>query len=118
MQKLNINFLKFTRARQFTSKDGTEFVAIPLVENNITIHEKGLFLNLTMFENKDGKDRYENDGFIAVDVSKEARESGVKGPIIGNWKYPKQKAVNLTGPKNRPPVDLGEPDNAPDDIPF
>ena len=122
MQKLKIDCLKFNGAKQFTSKDGVHFIAIPIVENNIFVGQKGLYLSLTMIENRDGKDDYGNDGFISVDVSKEDREAGVKGPIIGNWKHLQPKAqsgkVNLTPPKNRPPVDLGEPDNAPDDIPF
>ena len=32
------------------------------------------------------------DGFIVQGLSKEARERGEKGPIIGNWKYHQQKA--------------------------
>jgi hypothetical protein len=35
MQRLKIDFLKFTGAKRFTAKDGTEFVAIPLAANNI-----------------------------------------------------------------------------------
>jgi hypothetical protein len=83
---------------------------------------KGTYLDVTLMENRNGPDEYGNDGFIVQDVSKEAREAGVKGPIIGNWKHLQPKAqsskVNLRGPRSRPPVDLGEPDNAPDDIPF
>lgn len=44
------------------------------------------YLSITLVENKDGKDRFGNDGFVAEDVSKEERLSGVKGVIIGNWK--------------------------------
>ena len=122
MQKLKIDCLKFNGAKQFTSKDGVDFIAIPIAENNIFVGQKGLYLSLTMIENRDGKDKFENDGFISVDVSKEDREAGVKGNIIGNWKHLQPKAqsgkVNLKGPKNRPPVDLGEPDVSSSDCPF
>ena len=47
---------------------------------------KGKYLSIALHENKDGPDRFGNDGFITQSVSKEAREKGVKGPIIGNWK--------------------------------
>ena len=86
MQKLRIDLQKFHGAKQFTSKDGTDFIAIPIHENNIFVGTKGLYLSLTLHDNKDGKDQYENDGFASVDVPKEAREAGEKGPIIGNWR--------------------------------
>jgi hypothetical protein len=48
---------------------------------------KGTYLDLTLIENKDGRDQYDNDGFIAQDIGKERREAGEKGPIVGNWKH-------------------------------
>ena len=122
MQKLKINLLKLHGVKQFTSKEGTDFIAIPIAANNLFVNDKSVYLDATALENKEGKDRYQNDGFITLDIPKEAREAGEKGPIIGNWKHIQPKAqsgkVNLKGPKNRPPVDLGDPDNATDDIPF
>ena len=47
--------------------------------------EKGTYLDLTLMEN-DQIDEYGNAGFVSQQVSKEAREAGVKGPIIGNYK--------------------------------
>ena len=44
------------------------------------------YLSVTLVENKDGKDRFGNDGFVAEAVSKEKRLAGVKGVIVGNWK--------------------------------
>ena len=49
--------------------------------------KKGRYLDLTLIENKDGTDSYGNDGFIAQELSKERREAGEKGPIIGNWRH-------------------------------
>ena len=116
MQKLRIDLQKFHGAKQFTSKDGTDFIAIPIHENNIFVGTKGLYISLTLHDNKDGKDQYENDGFASVDVSKEAREAGEKGQIIGNWKHldvkPKAAAPKA---KSVPPKDEGLTQ---DDVPF
>ena len=105
MQKLKLDLLKFAGVQQFTSKQGIDFIAIPVVENNIYVGTKGAYLELSIMENKDGKDRFDNDGFASVDIGKERREAGERGPIVGNWKHMGQKPkVNLTPPKNRPPV--------------
>ena len=105
MQKLKLNLLKLAGVQQFTSKAGIDFIAIPVVENNIYIGAKSAYLELTIIENRDGKDQFDNDGFASVDIGKERREAGERGPIVGNWKHMGQKPkVNLTPPKNRPPV--------------
>ena len=44
------------------------------------------YLNCTLHDNKNGKDEYGNDGFLTQSISKEKREAGERGPIIGNWK--------------------------------
>lgn len=44
------------------------------------------YLNLILRENRDGEDAYGNHGFVSVSVSKEDREAGVKGVILGNYK--------------------------------
>lgn len=48
--------------------------------------KNGKYVDLVLFENKSGKDQYGNDGFVVQGVSKEARDRGEKGPILGNWK--------------------------------
>jgi hypothetical protein len=53
--------------------------------------EQGVWLFGAMFENREGTNQYGNNGFIVQDVSKEDREAGKKGPIIGNWSYVKKK---------------------------
>lgn len=81
--------------------------------------KKGTYLDVVLFENRDGPDEYGNDGFCVQGVTKEARESGVKGPIIGNWRSGsgKKPAAKQSPPANKPPRD---PDLEPegDDIPF
>jgi hypothetical protein len=44
------------------------------------------FLDCTLHDNKNGKDEYGNDGYITQSISKEKREAGERGNIIGNWK--------------------------------
>jgi len=46
--------------------------------------KKGKYLDATVFIDVDEQDQYGNNGFISQDVSKEEREQGVKGPILGN----------------------------------
>lgn len=47
---------------------------------------KGTYLDITLLDNKDGRDQYGNDGFVVQDIGKDRRAAGEKGPIIGNWK--------------------------------
>ena len=46
--------------------------------------EKGTYLDLTTFIDTENKDQYENNGFIAESVSKDERQAGVQGTILGN----------------------------------
>lgn len=87
MQKLKIDLNKFNGAKPFTAKDGTEYIAIPIAANNVYVGKKGAYLELALIENKDGEDQFGNAGFASVDVGKQRREAGEKGPIIGNWKH-------------------------------
>jgi len=47
--------------------------------------KKGTYLDATLFLN-DQVDQYGNHGFIVQSISKEERESGVKGTVLGNVK--------------------------------
>lgn len=48
--------------------------------------KKGKYLSLTLRENKDGRDKYGNDGFVTQDIGKERRAKGERGAILGNYK--------------------------------
>jgi hypothetical protein len=48
--------------------------------------KNGKYLALTLHENKQGRDQYGNDGFVAQDLGKERRMAGEKGVILGNYK--------------------------------
>jgi hypothetical protein len=47
---------------------------------------KGIYLDIVIWDNKDGTDQYGNDGFITQDIGKARRDAGERGPIIGNWR--------------------------------
>lgn len=55
-------------------------------KEKIFIGKKGKYIGLILFENRDGEDEYGNLGFVAVDTTKEERDAGEKGAIVGNWR--------------------------------
>ncbi len=48
--------------------------------------KKGTYLDATVFIDIDELDQYGNSGMITQDVSKEEKQQGVKGNILGNVK--------------------------------
>lgn len=85
-------------------------------KERIFVGTKGKYLDLKLVENKNGRDEYGNDGFVAIGVSKELREAGDKGEIIGNWKTvgsSERKPNPQPQPKSTPDPDLDD-----SDIPF
>jgi len=77
--------------------------------------KSGKYLDIVCFVNKDGKDKYENDGFIVQEISKEARQNGEKGPIIGNWRWMEEKPKASTSAPKAASEKQDDPDS---DIPF
>ncbi len=75
---------------------------------------KGIYLDATLLENKAGVDQYGNNFIIIQDISKEARDRGEKGPIIGNAKI-------VEGQSSRPKTGIAMTtsySNSDNDIPF
>lgn len=76
--------------------------------------KKGIYADLVLMPNRDGVDQYGNDGFVSQGVSKEAREKGTKGAIVGNY-----RKINKTPDKGPAPKPKAEPDPSfDDDVPF
>lgn len=48
--------------------------------------QKGKYLDATVFIDINDLDQYGNNGMITQDVSKDEKQQGVKGPILGNCK--------------------------------
>jgi hypothetical protein len=82
---------------------------------HIIIGKNGKIVSVVLFENKDGRGKYGDDGFAVQGVSKELRDKGVRGKIIGNWRYTGQgaNAGGSGGNRNNQPEDA---DNS--DVPF
>jgi hypothetical protein len=55
--------------------------------------KKGIYLDAILWENRDGQSQYGDDGYITQGISKEKRDAGERGPIIGNWKHKEKKAA-------------------------
>lgn len=82
----------------------------------IFVGKKGKYIDVVLMENKGGPDDYGNDGFVAMSVSKEDREAGKKGVIIGNWKRIGQKKEQSKPAPAKAPAASPEPES--DDVPF
>ncbi len=67
MIAINIDVKKIDKSALFTGKKGT-------------------YLNMTLMENREGVDQYNNEGFIVQDIGMARRQAGERGAILGNWK--------------------------------
>tara|TARA_R110000850_G_scaffold11976_4_gene40738 strand:+ start:18302 stop:18619 length:318 start_codon:yes stop_codon:yes gene_type:complete len=47
---------------------------------------KGTYMDVTVFIDIDQKDQYDNNGMITQNVSKEEKDAGTRGNILGNCK--------------------------------
>ena len=71
--------------------------------------KKGTYLNAVLFLNEE-TDQYGNNGFISESVSKEEREKGVKGNILGNAK---DLSKGESKPKNQVPDNFDDSNDLP-----
>ena len=53
-----------------------------------SLMKDGKYLNLVIWPNKNGEDEYGNSHYVAQSVTKEQRDQGIKGPILGNARVP------------------------------
>ena len=101
MQTIKINVSKIDKDALYTGKNGK-------------------YLDLVLFENKDGEDQYGNHGFVTQDLPKSRRDAGEKGPILGNWKHLQKKGQSAPAAStmsNKPTTDLGKDDKG-NEYPF
>lgn len=61
-------------------------------KNHLYAGEKGVYLAVSLLENRDGRDRYGNDFMVVQSVNAVARANGERGPILGNAKIAEVKA--------------------------
>lgn len=94
---MSINVSKLDKAQLFTSEKGEKF------------------LNCSFYL-KDEADQYGNHGMITQSISKELREAGERGAILGNAKMLVfEEREQKPKPKPAPSLDF---DNLDDDLPF
>ena len=125
MIRLKLNLRKLIDFRTFTGKDGIEYAAFPIKANAIYMTEKTASMDVTLMDNRDGPDQYGNDGFATLDLGKERRLAGDRGPILGNWKdldggnqrqgrdVPASEAVRKTAPAQATQPDEEEDETIP-----
>lgn len=92
-------------------------------KQRLFVGKKGTYLDATVFIDVDNKDQYENNGMITQDVTKEEKDQGVKGPILGNvqvfWRDDSnQKQQSHQQGINSAQQAMQPADNLDDDIPF
>jgi len=72
--------------------------------------EKGTYCDLALWD----KPSDYGNGYVTQNISREARERGEKGPILGNWKRFAPRASAGPSP-SEPPSQITD---KPDDLPF
>ena len=88
--------------------------------------QKGVYLDVVAWPNKEGPSKNGETHYVVQELSREAREAGERGPIIGNLTLPEEEAPpphqQAARPQQRPAqqaqqesVSDGMED---DDIPF
>lgn len=80
--------------------------------------KSGTYLDLTLRENKDGPGKYGDDGFIVQGPPKAEREQGVKGIIVGNWKFIGERPKASQPQSKILPTEADKPATPEDDVPF
>lgn len=110
--KANIGLQKIEGVKVFDTKTGEKFVAIPVKAANIFVSDKGgIYLNVDIIEGKNGEDQYGYSHMITLDIGKDRRAAGEKGPILGNCK-------TLTFGQSAKSLKDDQVDNNDQDIPF
>jgi hypothetical protein len=99
MQKLKIDVTKIDKTALF-------------------VGAKGIYMDLVLIENRDGTDQYGNDGFISQEISKDRRDKGEKGTIIGNWKHVGRQESRPSTQNGAAPPSQSASFNDEDEIPF
>ncbi len=84
-------------------------------ESAIFVGAKGRYIDITLLLNRNGTDQYGNDYLVVLDLGKDARLRGEKGPILGNGRIrgqqgaPAPKPAPKPAPREQMDGDPGEP---------
>lgn len=80
--------------------------------------QKGTYLDATVFVNLDQADQYGNNGMITQDETKENRDGGKNGPILGNCKVFWKESGLSAQPQGRAAQPVAPYDGFDDDLNF
>lgn len=75
-----------------------------ILKDQLYAGKNGKYLDLVAWPNKNGQpDQYGNTHFVCQDIPREARDAGVKGPILGNLRLPEyeESAQAQDAPKRK-----------------
>jgi hypothetical protein len=95
---LKIDVTKIDKSRFFIGKNGAKY------------------LDMTAFIDLKEQDQYGNNGMIVQPVSKEEKQAGVKGPILGNSKVFWSEGLDVQ--PQAPAPDFTQADPTDEDAPF
>ena len=97
-----------------------------ILKDHLYTGKNGKYLDLVAWPNKNGPDQYGNTHMVCQELSREARDKGERGPIIGNLLLPEEEFMptgKIEGDgrsERKKPAPVTPPDsvNDDDDIPF
>ena len=73
-----------------------------ILKEHLFAGAKGTYLDATLLDNRDGEDQYGNHYIVVQEISKDARDAGERGPILGNARIYNPHAKSETvAPPNR-----------------
>jgi len=109
-----LDLQKLEGATVVKGKDGTEFLAIPIVKAGLFKGEKGCYLDLVCFYDAESTDQFNNNGAIA---KRKPKDSTDKTLYLGNLKNIGQRS-QPTEQNGSVPVPSESVPPTPDDLPF
>ena len=109
---LTVEVLGFNTMKPITFKiDVTK-----ILKEHLYKGEKGTYLDCAVFACRNGVDKYGNTHVVVQSLSKEAREKGEKGPMIGSLRVPGNAEDRTLTPRVTTTTKLAEGEE--DDVPF
>ena len=91
-----------------------------IIKEKLFVGKKGKYMDATVFIDLDIEDKFGNSGMITQDVTKEEKEAGEKGPILGNCKIFWRESGQQQPQQSQQPQQQAKPvdDGFSDEIPF
>lgn len=93
---------------------------LKILKEHLFKGQKGTYLDCAIWPNKNGTGEYGDTHYITQEISKEARERGERGAIIGSltWIDEPKAAPAPRQPQPQRPAPPADPDAQGDNVPF